>query len=192
MTDDVDNTMTAKEKKLDDLAAAVNQAPARRRPTEMGHYGIRIDVNGTWHHGGTPFTRLELVKLFSTVLKRQTDGSFWLETPVERGRIDVEDSPFIAVEIQTSGEGNGQVIRFRTNLDHWVTLSSKHELRIILDAKTEEPRPYLHVRDGLEARLLRSVFYELVDLAVDNFDTGAMGVWSDGQFHKIGPIEGDA
>ncbi len=65
-------------------------------------------------------------------------------------------------------------------------------MRITLDAKTEEPRPYLHVRDGLEARLLRSVFYELVDLAVDNFDAGAIGVWSDGQFHKIGPIEGDS
>jgi len=177
------------DKKLDALEASVKKSSKVRTPVEMGHYGIKIDSDGAWYHAGTRFTRIELVKLFSTVLKRNIDGTFWLETPAERGQIDVDDSPFVAVEMQTQGEGENQSVRFRTNIDDWVSLDLTHSLRISVDSETGEPRPYIHIRDGLEARLLRSVFYELVDLSIEDFDAGALGVWSDGHFHRVGQIE---
>ena len=93
--------------------------------------------------------------------------------------------------MQTQGEGENQSVRFRTNIDDWVSLDLTHSLRISVDAETGEPRPYIHIRDGLEARLLRSVFYELVDLSIEDFDAGALGVWSDGHFHRVGQVEED-
>lgn len=158
----------------------------------MGHYGIAIDAEGVWSHGGTDFPRIALAKLFATVLKRDGDGAYWLETPVERGRIDVADSPFVAVELDASGDGEAQTVRFRTNLDEWVSLDAEHPLRVEIDATTEEPRPYLFVRRGLEARLLRQVFLELADLADEEARPGELGVWSHGVFHVLGPVEEEA
>jgi hypothetical protein len=150
---------------------------------------MRIDRNGTWYYRGSPIGRLALVKLFSTVLRRDADGVHWLTTPVENGRIEVEDAPFIAVECIAEGSGQGQVIRFRTNVDDIVTLGDEHGLRVTHDPATGEPRPYVHVRKGLEARLARSVYYHLIERGeTAPGDEGNFGVWSSGRFFSLGPL----
>ncbi|TAL02708.1 MAG: DUF1285 domain-containing protein [Rhodospirillaceae bacterium] len=147
---------------------------------------MRIARDGTWFYRGSPIGRLALVKLFSTVLRRHEDGSFWLTTPVESGQIEVEDSPFIAVELMIEGEGADRVLRFRTNVDDVVTLDAAHPLRVA-ESADREPRPYVTVRGGLEARLARSVFYELVAMAEpDGLSPEVLGVRSAGLFFPLG------
>ncbi len=92
-------------------------------------FDIRIARDGTWFHEGGPIRRIELVKLFASVLRRDDAGGFWLVTPVERGRIIVEDTPFVAVEMTASGNGDEQVLSFRTNLDEWVEAGPEHPIR---------------------------------------------------------------
>ena len=159
-------------------------------PEMFGDFSMRIDRNGTWYYRGSPIGRHALVKLFSTVLRRDKDGIYWLTTPVENGRIAVDDSPFVGVELIAEGAGRNQIIRFRTNVDDVVILGADHGLRVAVDAASGEPRPYIHVRDGLEARLVRAVYYHLVEIGemADTSDT--FGVWSCGQFFPLGPIEG--
>jgi hypothetical protein len=159
---------------------------------DCGEFGIRIDRNGTWHYRGSPIGRKELVCLFASVLKREADGTYVLETPVERGRIEVEDAPFVAVEMwwKDCGDGNGrprQCLAFRTNLDEIVTADADHPIRVHLCPLTREPRPYVTVRPGLEAKISRAVFYELVALAQPETVDGrrVMGVWSEGVFFPI-------
>lgn len=160
---------------------------AAKFPDLCGDFNMRIDRNGTWYYRGSPIGRAALVKLFSTVLRRDEEGAFWLTTPVENGRIEVEDAPFIAVELIAEGAGPSQVIRFRTNVDDIVTLDADHPLRVTEDPVTGEPRPYIHVRKGLEARIARAVFYHLVERG-ESSDTGAFGVWSGGRFFTLGPL----
>lgn len=173
-------------KRLEGAAKATGTGS--RQPVDKGHFGIVIDKDGVWSHGGTPFPRIALAKLFATVLKR--DGErYWLETPVEKGLIDVEDAPFIAVEMEEEGAGEALKIRFRDNLDQWTPLDDDHRLRLEDNPEAEGPRPYLHVRDGLEARLARSAYYHLADLAIEDEARGVIGVWSHGVFHELGPLE---
>jgi len=149
-------------------------------------FNMRIARDGTWFYQGSPIARLSLVKLFSTVLNRHDDGSFWLTTPVESGRIEVEDAPFIAVELLTEGAGPDRRLKFRTNVDDVVTLDADHPLRIV-EAADGEPRPYVMVRKGLEARVARTVFYELVAMAEpDPSASGIIGVRSGGVFFALG------
>lgn len=163
-------------------------------PDLCGDFNMRIDRNGTWYYRGSPIGRAALVKLFSTVLRRDEEGAYWLTTPVENGRIEVEDAPFIAVELIAEGVGASQVIRFRTNVDDIVTLDADHRLRVEEDATTGEPRPYIHVRKGLEARIARAVFYHLIERGhtapekPGSQAEGAFGVWSAGQFFTLGPM----
>lgn len=159
----------------------------RRLVRDCGDLGIRIARDGTWHHHGSPIGRLPLVKLFASVLSRDADGSYWLVTPAERGRIEVEDVPFLAVELTAAGDGRGQQLIFRTNLDDIVTAGPDHPLRVET-AASGEPRPYILVRGGIEARLARPVFYQLVDLAGEHEDGGEVrfGVWSNGVFFAVG------
>jgi hypothetical protein len=153
--------------------------------------GLRIRSDGSWLYHGSPIDRIELVRLFASVLRREADGSYWLVTPVERGRIEVDDVPFIAVELAADGIGRDQSLRLRTNVDEWLTLGSGHplQLRRPLDqAAGAGPVPYLEVRAGLEARLARSVYYELVELAEEEqLEDGRrrFGVWSDGVFFAL-------
>ena len=150
---------------------------------------MRIARDGTWFHEGTPFTRLPLVKLFSTVLRRTEDGGYMLATPVERVAIEVEDAPFVAVEAIAEGEGEARTLRFRTNIDEWVTLDADHPLRVVDDPASGEPSPYIRLRDGIEALIARSVFYDLVEAAVERpGDDGAtvLGIWSAGSFFPLG------
>ena len=157
-------------------------------PDLCGDLAMRIDRNGAWYYRGSPIGRLALVKLFSTVLRRDADGVHWLTTPVENGRIEVEDAPFIAVEMMSEGAGRAQVISFRTNVDDVVTLDSDHSLRIA-ESEAGEPRPYIHVRKGLEARISRPVFYHLIERGEpDPANAALFGVWSSGQFFPLGAL----
>jgi hypothetical protein len=125
--------------------------------------------------------------LFASVLRREDDGGFWLVTPAERGRIVVEDAPFVAVAVSAEGEGRAQRLIFTTNLDEIVTAGPDHPLRVDT-APNGEPSPYILVRPGLEARLNRPVFYELVELAGEERIGGEtqFGVWSGGMFFRLG------
>lgn len=150
------------------------------------YYGIKILKNGTWLYQGTPIGRHNLVKLFASVLKRDENGDYWLVTPAERGRIEVEDVPFVAVELTTSGEGRDGTVSFRTNLDDWVTVGADHPLRVVFGLDGA-PSPYILVRDNLEARLSRAVYYELAELAMRlPPQNGNYGIWSQGRFFTVG------
>ena len=167
----------------------------RRPPVECGDLPFVIKRDGTWLYRGSPIGRRELVCLFSSVLKRESDGSFWLETPAERGRIEVEDAPWLAVEMDWAGDGSGQVLSFRTNVDQVVAAGPGHPIRVRHDCATCEPTPYILVRDGnggppLEARISRAVYYELVALAVPGMIAGrpVLGVWSQHRFFSLGDL----
>ena len=147
---------------------------------------MRIGRDGTWYYRGSAIQRKPLVTLFSSVLKRDESGKFWLETPVERGRIDVDDAPFVAVALDISGTGETQTLSFHTNLDEIVTADRAHPLRVETDGQTGEPSPYIHLRDGLDALIVRSVYYQLADLAVSRQDDDVLGVWSSGIFFELG------
>jgi uncharacterized protein len=165
----------------------VTAGAPRRVPHDCGHFEIRIARDGSWHYRGSPIRRKELVCLFASVLKRAPDGSYVLETPAERGAVDVEDVPFVAVEMWWRDCAGRPCLTFRTNTDEIVTADADHPIRVHLDPVTGEPRPYLTVRPGLEARMTRAVFYELVALAEAERVGGreVMGVWSEGMFFPI-------
>jgi uncharacterized protein len=163
-----------------------------RAKMDCGNYAIRIARDGTWLYKGSPINRKPLVCLFASVLRRGEDGGYWLETPAERGRIEVDDAPFMAVELFWRDCDCGcakpqQCLTFRTNLDELVTAGPSHPIRVHLDPKSREPRPYILVRPGLEARISRAVFYELVALAQPERVDGreVLGVWSEGVFFPI-------
>lgn len=143
-----------------------------------------IKADGTWIHDGTPIPRPALVRLFASVLRRDDNGSYWLVTPVERVPVEVEDAPFVAVELAHEGGGDTAVLRMRTNVDRWVTLDADHPL--IVRGAAEAPRPYVALGGGLEALVARSVYYELAELAVSGPD-GTPGVWSNGAFFPLAP-----
>ena len=153
-------------------------------PAHCGDIDIRIRKDGVWFHEGTPIGREALVRLFSTILRRDPDG-FHLVTPVEKMRITVEDAPFIAVRVDRDGEA----LRFQTNVGDEVVAGPEHAIRVVEDPETGEPRPYLHVRRGLEALIARPVFYELVEMASerDTPDGRRFGVASNGAWFAVGP-----
>jgi hypothetical protein len=151
---------------------------------------MRIARDGTWFYRGSPIGRKPLVKLFSTVLRRE-NGEFWLVTPVERGRILVDDAPFVAVEVDAEGVGAERRLVFRTNVDDIVTADEAHPIRVDHDPETGEPRPYITVREGLEARILRPVYYHLVELGEFETHDGTeqLGVRSCGRFFPLGRLD---
>ncbi|WP_033923297.1 DUF1285 domain-containing protein [Sphingomonas sp. 37zxx] len=153
-------------------------------PEHCGDSGMRIASDGTWHHEGSPITRTEMVRLFSTILRREPDGSYVLVTPVEKLDIEVEDAPFVAVEMKAEGSGEAMKLAFRLNTGDLVTAGPDHALRFA--SGEDGPRPYLHVRGELEALVGRSVYYELADIALANGGTPA-GVWSNGAFFALEP-----
>jgi uncharacterized protein len=157
-------------------------------PPFCGDIDMRIARDGTWFYLGTPIGRPAMVKLFASVLRREPDGSYVLVTPVEKVGITVEDAPFLAVELFSEGTGRGRKVGFRLNTEDAVLLDEAHGLRVTIDPKTEEPRPYLHVRKGLEALVSRSVFYELVEYAyLERSDSYPLGIWS---YDRFFPIDG--
>ena len=168
-----------------------DRGAARPPPRDLGEIGMRIDRDGNWFYLGSPITRWSLARLFASVLRREADGAYWLVTPAERARILVEDSPFLAVELDVAGAGQTQVLSFRTNMDEIVAADEAHPLRVATDPSTAAPRPYILVRDGLEARLTRPVFYQLVDLGREERVGGAtrFGVWSKNEFFPLGELD---
>ena len=155
-----------------------------------GDFGIRIARDGTWYYHGSPIGRKPLCRLFSTVLRKDEKGEYWLITPVEKGRIEVEDAPFVAVEMDVKGGGSDQILTMRTNLDHIVTVDKDHPIRVSHNGKTGEPSPYVLVRDNLEALINRPVYYQLVELgeACDMAGRQVFGVWSKGDFFSLGEL----
>lgn len=173
---------------------AANGRP-RREPVECGDLPFLIKRDGTWLYRGSPIPRKELVCLFASVLRREADGSWWLCTPAERGRIEVEDAPFLAVELDWAGDGRQQTLTFRTNIDQLVTAGPDHPIRVTHNVLTSEPIPYIRLRQGagalaIEARINRAVYYELVALAVPETVGGKrmFGVWSGGKFFPLGDM----
>ena len=181
---------------LPDLAAMslaeVAQALAEQRlppverwtPAHCGDSGMRIARDGTWWHDGAPIGREAMVRLFSTILRREPDGGYVLVTPVEKLDIAVEDAAFQAVEMRREGEGREARLVFRLNTGDLVTAGPEHALRFA--ATDDGPRPYLHVRGGMEALVARSLYYELAELALDHEPAG---VWSNGAFFPLEPGE---
>lgn len=173
------------------IAAAKAQAPGRGlppvhlwNPAHCGEIDIVIRKDGLWFHEGSPIGREALVRLFSTVLRKDPDG-FHLVTPVEKMKITVEDAPFIATRV----DREGGALKFLTNVGDEVEAGPDNEIRIETDQATGEPRPYLHVRRGLDALIARPVFYELVEMAQERetADGPRLGVESNGAWFPVGP-----
>jgi uncharacterized protein len=156
-----------------------------------GDFGLSIRRDGTWFYRGSPIGRKPLVKLFASVLRRDDEGGYWLVTPAEKGRIVVEDVPFVAVEASIIGAGREQTVTLRTNLDEIVTVSREHPLRVETDPMSGAPAPYVLVRDRLEARLARPVFYDLVEHGEERSEGGTriLGIWSRGEFFRLGALD---
>ena len=149
---------------------------------------MQITRDGTWYHEGDPIKRKPLVQLFAGILKYDAEEQrYYLVTPVERWGIKVDDVPFVATRLQVSGSGKAQRLTFSTNLDDEVVADATHPIRVLVDADTEEPSPYVLLRDNLEALIHRNVFYQLVELAVTERLDGVerTGVWSCDQFFPI-------
>jgi hypothetical protein len=154
-------------------------------PPFCGDLDMEIRRDGTWFYEGTPIGRAPLVRLFSTILKREGD-KYFLVTPVEKVGLRVQDAPFVAQDFEVEGSGPSQVIRFTTNVGDVTAAGPENPLRVVRDA-AGEPSPYVHVRAGLEALIDRKSFYRLVDLGeahtVDGTDW--FGLWSGGVFFPI-------
>lgn len=150
-------------------------------PAHCGHSDMRIARDGTWFHQGSPIGRPAMVKLFSTILRREPDGRHVLVTPAEKLDIDVEDAPFLAVEVKSEATGRGRRLAFRLNTDDLVVADSEHPLSFA--DRGHGTHPYLHVRSGLEALIVRPVYYELANMALE--EEGPPGVWSDGCFFPM-------
>jgi uncharacterized protein len=149
------------------------------QPEKTGDSDMRIAADGRWYHQGGEITRPAMVRAFSTLLRNDRDG-YWLVTPQEKLSIEVEDAPFIAVEMQSEGKGNARKLAFRLNSDDLVIAGPEHAIEL-------RPLPYLHVRDSLWAKIARPVYYELAEAALDENQTPP-GVWSNGTYFPIGDV----
>jgi hypothetical protein len=160
-------------------------------PPFCGDLDIRIAVDGTWFYLGSPIGRPGLVRLFSTILRRDEDGKHYLVTPVEKVGIRVDDAPFTAVRVDRRGEGEGQTLEFTTNVGDIVVADADHPLEVHTDPSDLTPRPYLRVRGRLDALVSRAVFYELVAMAqTRQTPAGAeLGVTSRNSFFSLGMAE---
>ena len=155
-------------------------------PPFCGDLDLRIARDGTWFYLGTPIGRHELVKLFSSILRKDGDAYF-LVTPVEKVGITVDDAPFVAVDFEASQGPGGQSLTFVTNVGDRVTAGPERPIRVLRDPETGEPSPYVLVRANLEALIDRKSFYRLVEIGTCH--DGWFGLWSDGTFFPVVPEE---
>lgn len=180
--------MTDKEPNPDSLVRAIRQtrgpAPVHLwNPPFCGEIDMRIASDGTWYYQGSPIGRKAMVKLFSSVLRLDEDGCYYLVTPVEKVRIRVDDCPFAVVLMDVEGEGREQRLLFTTNTDEVVVAGPEHPLQLHSDPVSGEPHPLLLCRSNLQGLLSRNVFYQLVDLVVP--EGKESGVWSQGRFFAV-------
>lgn len=154
-------------------------------PPYCGDIGMAILRDGTWLYQGSPIGRKPLVKLFSRVLRRDADGRYFLVTPAEKVDVAVADAPFLAVEMEVRGAGRDQTLIFRTNVDDVVSCGAEHPVRFVAEDGSGGLKPYVHVRGRLEALVTRAVYYDLVELAVE--EGGVFGIWSGGHFFVMSP-----
>jgi len=168
---------------LEQLAGERKLPPVDRwDPPFCGHSGMRIARDGTWYHEGAPIRRPAMVRLFSTVLRREVDGRHMLVTPVEKLEIDVDATAFRAVEMTTEGDGRERRIALRLDSGDAVIVGREHPLKMV--SAPGGPSPRILVRQGLEAELVRSVYYEIAELALaEGHDPP--GIWSDGLFFSL-------
>ncbi len=163
--------MSELENLLAEIKAAENYSEIRKRwrPTHVGSIDIRIAADGQWFHEGRAFQRQSLVKLFARVLCRQGEEYFLL-TPQEKLKIQVDDAPFVATIV----ERRQSTLVFTTNLAEHIIVDREHPLRLEIDTKTGIPRPYVHCRDGLDALISRSAFFDLANLAEEQERDGKL------------------
>src|SRR5437868_6616005 len=181
---------------LDSITGALAEASKRAPPVELwdppfcGNLDMRIAADGTWYYLKTPIGRPALVKLFASVVKREGDNYF-LVTPVEKCGIQVDDAPFVAVELKVEEGALGQVLNFRTNVDEWIDCGPDHQLRFDPEPRTGGLKPYLHVRRGLWAKVTRPLFFDLVDLGEERKISGTalFGVSSMSAFFPMAPAD---
>ena len=171
--------------KVDEAGGKARQAP-RRAPQECGDVGLKIGRDGTWYYQNSPIGRKPLVKLFASVLRQEVDGQYYLVTPAERALIRVEDAPFVAVEMNSEGSGREQRLSFRTTIDEVVHSGPDHPLSFRAEPDGSFT-PFVLIREGLKARLARSVYYDLVAAATSEARGGKdeLGVWSGGIFFRF-------
>jgi hypothetical protein len=156
----------------------------RWHPDHCGDSEMRIARDGTWFHQGTPIGRPQMVRAFSRILRREPDGGYVLVTPVEKLDIAVDDAPFVAVEMKVEGEGRDARLAFRLNTGELVAAGPDHPIRF--EEQDDGPHPYLHVRAGLEALIVRALYYDLAERALAG-DDDRPGIWSNGAFFAIEP-----
>jgi uncharacterized protein len=182
---------------LDSITGAVSRVAAkgpppveRWNPPFCGDLDMRIAADGTWFYLKTPIGRPALVKLFASVLKREGD-KYFLVTPVEKCGLQVEDAPFLAVEMKAEQGANGRVLHFRTNVDDWVACGPEHPLRFEPESGTGGLKPYLHVRRDLWAKVTRALFFDLVEVGEERDVAGRLmfGVVSMGSFFAMAGAE---
>lgn len=169
------------------IKAQAGKGPApvgQWNPPYCGNIGMRIRSDGTWLYQGSPIGRIALVKLFAGVLRKDTDGNHYLVTPAEKVDVTVEDAPFMAVEMEARGGLRDQRLTFRTNVDDIVEAGTEHPIRFAVEPGSEGLKPYLLVRGRLEALVTRALYYDLVELAVEDADQG-LGLWSGGAFFPM-------
>jgi uncharacterized protein len=165
-----------------DLAAQRKLPPVEQwNPEKTGNSEMRIAADGRWYHQGGEIARPAMVRAFSSLLRREADGGFSLVTPQERLSIEVEDAPFLAVEMQSEGDGATRKLGFRLNTDDLVIAGPEHRIEM-------RPLPYLHVRARLWAKLARPVYYEMAELALEEAGNPP-GIWSGGQYFPVGTAE---
>ncbi|MEQ1652348.1 MAG: DUF1285 domain-containing protein [Hyphomicrobium sp.] len=169
---------------LDALIRAAGEGTGLRpvekwNPPYCGDIGLKILSDGTWFYQGSPIGRMGLVKLFASILRKDDDGKTYLVTPAEKVDVAVADAPFLAVEMAVTGEGDAQVLTFRTNVDDVVTVDAAHPLRFEAAPPDGGLKPYVLVRGRLEALVTRAVYADLVALASAN-ESGVLGIWSSG------------
>lgn len=162
-----------------------------RNPPLLGDMDLHITRDGVWHHEGTPIQREALVQLFASILRRDEDGHYYLVTPVEKWRIQVDDAPFLAIRVDATGVGIEQCLTLTTNVGDVITAGPDHPLIVEYRTVGGEPAPYIHVRGRLRALLSRAVFLELVERGEERLTADGLdyGVWSQGQFFILGRLD---
>lgn len=157
-------------------------------PELSGEMDLLITRDGQWLHKGEPLAREAIVRLFSTILRREDDGEYYLLTPVEKWRIQVEDTPLLAHSLTVEGESEAQVVRLTTNVGEILEVGSEHPLEVGTYSGLDEPRPVIYVRHGLVARLVTAAYYDLTAQMIEKSENGqsVFGVLSRGNFYKIG------